>query len=331
MKTSTKVCAVTAALALFLTACTPRTEPEAPISEPEITEEAAPAVTAPEVIVSNSILGSVVREIVMCAAGDDSSVQVLMPLGTDPHDFQPSSEQVADMVRAEVVIVNGLGLETGLDAAVSAAREDGAVVLEVASLVDPLPWIEVGDHDHEGHDHGSEEFDPHFWMDMERMAIATEKMGDVLLEHTGEPVFADCSLTVAKAIRDAEQEVTTVLNALAPDQRLLVTGHESLGYFAERYDFDVVGVVIPGGSTLGAPDSRELAQLVDVVRANEVPAIFGNSASNPAVLEALAQEAGGVRVVELYIESIGAPGSDADSYVGMMLTNARLIADALSS
>ena len=290
----------------------------------------APAVQGPEIVVSNSILGSVVSDIVECAIGDSRSVTVLMPLGTDPHDFQPSSEQVATMVRAEVVVANGLGLETGLEGGLQAAREDGALVLELAPLVDPLEWSEIGEHDHEGHDHGSEEFDPHFWMDMSRMALAAGILGDTLAEVTGDDTYAECGVQVGGGINDAEADVIEVLAVIEPEKRLLVTGHESLGYFAARYDFEVIGVVIPGGSTLGAPDSQELARLVDVVRDNGVSAIFGNSASNPAVLEALAQEAGGVDVVELYIESAGPEGSGAEDYAGMMLENARLIADALS-
>lgn len=317
-------------ISLALVSCAQVPQPESPSPEPVVEEDTTEFVTAPAVVVSNSILGSVVSDIVACAARETSSVDVLMPLGTDPHDFQPSSEQVVDMVRADVVIVNGLGLETGLEAAVEAAKEDGAVVLEVAPLVGPLPWTEVGTGDHDDHDHGGEEFDPHFWMDMSKMAIASEVMGDALAQNTGENVFVECGVSVAGSIRSAEEEVKGVLDTLGPDERLLVTGHESLGYFAARYDFQVVGVVIPGGSTLGAPDSRELARLVEVVQESNVPAIFGNSASNPAVLDALAQEAGGVEVVELYIESLGEPGGDAGTYIGMMLANARLITDALS-
>ena len=325
-----KAWVLSSVLAVALVSCAQAPEPVATGPEPVSAEEPSNFVAAPSVVVSNSILGSVLSEIVVCASGDSRSVRVLMPLGTDPHDFQPSSDQVADMVRADVVIVNGLGLETGLDAAVEAAREDGAVVLEVAPVVDPLPWAEIGEGDHDDHDHGGEEFDPHFWMDMNRMALASEVMGESLAQNTGEALFAECGVSVADTIRSAEQDVMGILKVLGPDERLVVTGHESLGYFAARYDFQVVGVVIPGGSTLGAPDSRELARLVEVVRESNVPAIFGNSASNPAVLDALAQEVGGVEVVELYIESVGEPGGDAEDYIGMMLANARLITDALS-
>jgi zinc/manganese transport system substrate-binding protein len=320
----------------------------APEAQVEIEETAAvpevSLISAPTVLVSNSILGSVVGDIVQCAVGETSSMTVLMPLGTDPHDFQPSSEQVASMVRADLVVVNGLGLELGLEGGIDAAKADGGVVFEVAEYIDPILWTEIGDaHDHShshshSHDHGHGhddddhgEFDPHFWFDMSRMATAAELIGTQLVEVSGESVFGDCGTEVATSIRNAETEVTNILSVVPAESRLLVTDHEALAYFAERYDFTIIGVVIPGGSTMGAPDSRALAKLVTTIKRNNVSALFGNTALNPAVLEALAAEVGpNVQVVELFVESLGGPGSEAASYTQMMLTNATRISQALT-
>jgi len=342
----TKIVALGLPLVLALSACTAASDtPEAP--QPAETTPEVSLLTAPTVVVSNSILGSVVGDIVQCAVGDTSSMTVLMPLGTDPHDFQPSSEQVASMVRADLVVVNGLGLELGLEGGIDAAKADGGVVFEVAEYIDPLLWTEVGDaHDHghsHGHDHGHShghdddddhghgEYDPHFWFDMSRMALAAELLGAELAQVSGESIFADCGLEVAEEIRSAEADVEDILRVIPADARLLVTDHEALAYFAEAYDFTIIGVVIPGGSTMGAPDSRALAQLVTTIKRNNVSALFGNTALNPAVLEALAAEVGdNVQVVELFVESLGGPGSEATSYTQMMLTNATRISQALT-
>jgi zinc/manganese transport system substrate-binding protein len=339
----TKILALGLPLVLALTACTAASD------QPESTQPAEPApevsaISAPTVVVSNSILGSVVGDILACAVGDTDSMTVLMPLGTDPHDFQPSSEQVASMVRADVVIVNGLGLELGLEGGIDAAKADGGVVFEVAEYIDPILWTDVGDdHDHDhghshghsdGHDdddHGHGAYDPHFWFDMSRMAVAAELLGAQLAQVSGESVFADCGLEAATEIRSVEADVEDVLRMIPADARLLVTDHEALAYFAEAYDFTIIGVVIPGGSTLGAPDSRALAKLVTTIKRNNVSALFGNAALNPAVLEALAAEVGdNVQVVELFVESLGGPGSEASSYLQMMLTNATRISQALT-
>ena len=159
------------------------------------TDLAAPPAGSPSpalsIVVSTTVLGGVVSDIARCAEGDDQAVTVVMPAGVDPHDFQPSSAHVASMVAADLVIVNGLGLEEGLLPALDSIGSDGARVLEIGELIDPLPFgAEAEEHsedehhdDHADEDHsesGAEEddhahgaYDPHFWMDMDRMADST--------------------------------------------------------------------------------------------------------------------------------------------------------------
>ncbi len=316
---------------LIVSACAgapvPDEQPEQPVAVPD----QGPVIQAPDVMVSNSILGSVVADILTCAVGDAESMTVVMPLGTDPHDFQPSSEQVAAMVRSELVVVNGLGLEQGLEGALDAAVLDGGNIVTATDFIEPLLWSAfIDDHGHDDHDHGDEEYDPHFWFDMSQMALVAEGIGTSLASASGESVFADCGVEVAGDIRLAEADVQAILDTVPEARRVLVTDHEALSYFANRYGFTIAGVVIPGGSTMGAPDSRALAALVRVIEDNDVPAIFGNQSLNPAVLEALAAEAGrDVEVVSLFVESLGGPGSEAESYVQMMMSNASRIAKAL--
>jgi zinc/manganese transport system substrate-binding protein len=279
------------------------------------------------VVVTTTVLGSVVGEILTCALGDDSSMSVLMPIGADPHDFQASSAQVALMASADLVVANGLGLEEG--------------------VVDAIENVEAGSHDDHGHedehsdeedhseeeshdDHGHGEFDPHFWFDMERMALAAELIGAELAVN-GDESFASCGASVAEEIRATDVLVADTLSSVQEANRVLVTDHDALGYLAERYDFEVVGVVIPGGSTLGDANSSDLADLVATIQNEGVRAIFGNTAGSPALLETLAAEVGGdVQVVELFVGSLGGPGSGAESYAEMMTTNATRIASALA-
>jgi len=344
-----------AATVLALASCSPATleEPAEPSSETSPTT--AQAQDAPTVVVTTTVLGSVVGEILTCAVGDDSSMTVLMPIGADPHDFQASSAQVALMVAADLVVVNGLGLEEGVLDAVENVEADGVPVLEIAALVDPLPFgvghsedeadeeshddhghdhehAEEEDHSdeesHDDHDHG--EFDPHFWFDMERMALAAELIGAELALN-GDQTFASCGETVAAEIRTTETVVAAGLSSVPEANRVLVTDHDALGYLAERYDYEVVGVVIPGGSTLGDPNSQELAQLVATIQQEQVPAIFGDAGASADLLQTLTAEVGGdVQVVELFVGSLGGPGSGAESYVEMMVTNATRIAAALA-
>ena len=312
---------------------------EAPTSD----QAAAPAVVeGPSVVVTTTILGSVVGNILSCAVGSDASMTVVMPIGADPHDFQPSSEQVAAMSTAELVVANGLFLEEGLVSVLESLETDGVNVLHVAELVDPLPFVDEHADEHardHGDDHADEaegerahgDFDPHFWFDMERMALVAELVGSELAVATGVSDYEDCGVSVATDIRSAEADVIAALQAVPEESRILVTDHDAFGYFADRYDFHVAGVVIPGGSTLSDPSSRELAELVEVIERENVPAIFANTATSSDVVTSLAAEIGrDIKVVALFVGSLGGPGSGAEDYTSMMVLNASLIVDALT-
>ena len=313
---------------------------EAPTSD----QAAVPAVVeGPSVVVTTTILGSVVGNILTCAVGSDSSMTVVMPIGADPHDFQPSSEQVAAMSTAELVVANGLFLEEGLVSVLESLETDGVNVLHVAELVDPLPFADEHADEHADDEADDEhvdeaeverahgDFDPHFWFDMERMALVAELVGSELAVATGVSDYEDCGVSVATDTRSAEADVIAALQAVPEESRILVTDHDAFGYFADRYDFHVAGVVIPGGSTLSDPSSRELAELVEVIERENVPAIFANTATSSDVVTSLAAEIGrDIHVVALFVGSLGGPGSGAEDYTSMMVLNASLIADALT-
>jgi zinc/manganese transport system substrate-binding protein len=244
----------------------------------------------------------------------------LIPVGADPHDYSPSSSDVAAMVKADLVVTNGLGLEEGLTSALAAAREDGAVVLEVGPALDPQPF---------GTSSASK--DPHVWMDVSRMAKAATVIGDRVAEATGDPAYAACGKKVAATLATTDTEVRAILAAVPAASRILVTDHDAFGYFSRAYDFRVAGAVIPGGSTLAQPSSSELSALAKTVRTAGVKAIFANTANPTALVDALAGESGKqVAVVDLYVGSLGPVGSGAETYQAMMLTDAHRIADALA-
>ena len=291
--------------------------------------------TATTVVATTTILGSITGDIASCA-NQDATVVTLMPIGADPHDFSPSSEQVARIVSADLVVANGLGLEAGLDDALDNAASDGATVIEVADLVDPIPFGAGGhadEHaDEEGkddeHGHGGE--DPHFWFDMDRMAQAAEIIGSELTTSTGNDAFAKCGTEVAAEIRAAEEDVRALLESVPADGRILVTDHDALGYLADAYGYEIAGTVIPAGTTLAEPSSADLADLVATIQDEGVPAIFTNSSDPTQLADAVAGEVGeDIKVVELYVGSLGEPGSGAEDYVSLMRTDAQRITDAL--
>ena len=172
--------------------------------------------------------------------------------------------------------------------------------------------------------------DPHFWFDMNRMALAAELIGAELAESTGDGAYATCATTTAANIRTAEAGVRTALESVPADQRILVTDHEALGYLADTYGYEIAGTVIPSGTTLAEPSSADLAALVATIKAEGVTAIFANVAQTTGLAEAVAAETGTpIKIIPLYVESLGAPDSPAATYLQMMQTNADLIASGL--
>lgn len=284
------------------------------------------------VVATTTVLGDVVRQVVACGGGE---VRTLMPIGVDPHDFSASSADVTAMVRADLVVANGLGLEEGLSSALESAADDGARVLEVAPLLDPLPFGDEAGHaeDEEpaddGDSHGS--LDPHVWLDVSRMATAASLIGAELAEVTGDDAYASCGAEVAADLTTTDDEVRSILDAVSPEARVLVVDHAAFGYFADAYDFEVAGVVIPGGSTLAEPSAADLADLVETIRTTGVRAVFANVANPTALIDSVARETGTpIEVIALYVGSLGPTGSGAETYQDMMVTNARLIADGLA-
>ena len=330
-----------ASSALVLSACsssdtTSATDTATPQSE--ATASVAPESSSPSetesvsVIATTTMLGDVANNIISCAGG---TTTVLMPVGADPHDFSASSDQVASMVNADLVITNGLGLESGLRDALENAANDGANVMEVAALLNPIKFGSGGHdeegHDEEGHDdHGHGDLDPHFWFDMNRMADAALLIGAELTQITGDEVYTTCAETTATQIQAAESDVRELLESVSVEKRILVTDHDALGYLAALYDYEVAGTVIPAGTTTASASSSDLAALVETIKAEDVNAIFANTAVPNDLADAVAAETGDdVSVVTLYIGSIGGPDSPAATYIDMMRSNASLIAQAL--
>jgi zinc/manganese transport system substrate-binding protein len=273
--------------------------------------------SVPTVIATTSILGDVVGRV----GGDGIELDLMIPPGVDPHDFSPSAQQVASISSADLIVANGLGLEEGLGDVLEQAESEGIAVLRTGEGVDPLPSS--------AEPQTSNGFDPHFWQDPLRMKTAVAAIGQSLTE--AGVAGASAGATEYQAALDATNtEIVSILAAVPPEQRLLVTNHDAFAYFADRYDFEVIGTLVPGGSTLAEPSSAAIAALVDLIVANDVPAIFVENIDNSGLAQVLADEAGRpIEVVQLVSDALGEPGSETGSYEGMLIYNARAIAGAL--
>jgi zinc/manganese transport system substrate-binding protein len=284
-------------------------------------DDAGAASDRPRVVVTTSIIGDIARQV----AGDQVDIEVVLPVGADPHEFSPSARQAEAMQGADLLVVNGAAFEQGLLAVIEGAEADGTPTFTVADHV-TMRHVDGEDHDAGGDD-------PHLWTDPENVAAAVPALAAALEELDG----VDGAAIDRRAARyvgelhELDAEITDILAPIPVPRRVLVTNHEAMGYFADRYGFDVVGTVVPSMTTEAAASAAGLEDLARVVRERGVPAIFAETTQPTQLAAALAEEVGGdVQVVELYTESLGEPGSGADTYVGMLRADAELIAGALT-
>ena len=300
----------------------------------------------PTVVVTTNILGDVVESF----AGAHVDVVTIMPVGADPHDFQASAQQANEMREADALIVNGADFEEGLLDVIESATDDGTPTFAATDAVETIAYGEAGhddhgeeDGDHDDHadededgahdDHDHDGVDPHFFTAPNQMALAVDGIADFLIETVdgvdSEALRTDADGYIAE-LEALDDDVEATFADLADEDRVLITNHDVFGYFAARYGFEVVGTVLPGGSTADGASAGALADLAQLIEDEGVPAIFVDNSASTDLADTLADEVGDIAVVELFTGSLGEADSDGATYLAMVQANADRIADALA-
>lgn len=277
-----------------------------------------------KVVASFSILADWVRAV----GGDAVDVSSIVPAGGDSHSFDPDPATVARIAEANLILAIGIGFEGWLDRIVKASGTD-AKVIEVSNGLTLLTGDEEHDHGAE-HDHG--DHDPHIWGDVTnviavagtiRAALADADPGNEEMYRANTDAYDAQLHTLDAGVR---KQVAT----LPEDRRKLVTSHDTFGYYAHAYGFEIIGTALGSFSTeAGDPSARDIAKLVDEIKASGVPAIFAENVVNPALMQSIADEAGVKLAPSLYSDALGQPGSEGDTYIHMMEYNTRTIVNAL--
>jgi zinc/manganese transport system substrate-binding protein len=272
----------------------------------------------PSVVVTYGMLGAVVKEVV----GDAADVRVLMPNGSDPHEWSPSAKDVQAMLSADVVVDNGLELEGKVQDPLGQAKAKGVTVFTVADhvTVRKVKAGEGADPDDPDQTPGAD--DPHLWTDPLTMKQWISPFAAVMKDR-GVDVSANTAKVEAE-LTDLDAQVRTVLAAVPADRRKLVTGHESLGYFAARYDLHLIGAVVPAITSQAEASAGELAALTKKIKAAGVSAIFTELGTPKATVDAVARDSG-AKVVQLATHNLPLDGS----YRTYMLDLAGTVAGAL--
>ncbi len=290
------------------------------------------------VVAVETFLADIVRNV----AGERADVTALLPIGVDPHAFEPTPADLRRVADADLVVVNGAGLEAGFLAQLTQGAGGGRPVMEASrGLTFRVPGpdeVEVG---HEAADAagteagavGDESGDPHFWLDpvLAMTYVDNIRAGLTAADPAGAAAYAANAEAYQQRLADLDGEIRLLVGTIPADRRLLVTDHDNLGYFADRYGFRVVGTVIPGFSTGASPSARQLAALVDQIRATGAPAIFLATGANPRLAEQVAGETGAQVVMDLHTHSVTTPDGPAPTYLDMIRANARAIVAALGA
>jgi zinc/manganese transport system substrate-binding protein len=289
-----------------------------------------PSAGEPAIVATTSIWADVAANL---ACDGLAAIQTVIPIGGDPHSFEPSLQDRHVLETADLIVANGLLLEESLEDTIDAAEEHGTPVFRFADHMTPLDTSDTeqdNDHIEDGDGHG--EGDPHVWFDPTRVTAALPPLRDALVERAGlDPARVDeCLDEYQSAIAATDTEITALLDMIPTDRRKLVTNHEALGYFAQHYGFEVLGAVIPSPSTLAETNPADLQDLVRLIDEADVLAIFVEAQHSSVEAEALAEVVGDISVVTLFTDSLGPAESGADTYLGLLSTDARLIVDALS-
>ena len=272
---------------------------------------------------------SFLADITQQVAGDRLTVQTLIPAGLDPHSFEATPQDVALIADSQVLILNGGGLEEWLGEILKNAGGEQLIIEASAGLESRVPDASEADLEHE--EESAHEGDPHFWLDPILVIHYVENIRDGLIEADpdGKDAYTQNAAAYIQRLTELDAWIAGQVQQIPPERRLLVTNHESFGYFADRYGFRIIGAIIPSVSSGAAPSAQQMAELVDHIRAEGAPAIFLETGASPQLAEQLAAETGVKVVTGLSTHSVQPVDGKTVGYIEMMKDNTDKIVLAL--
>lgn len=274
------------------------------------------------VVTASPILADLARNV----AGGRAQVVSLLPPGADAHAFQPGPAEVQAIARADLVVLNGLGLDDW--AARLAQQAGGRTVVRAAVGVEVLPLAGAcTDHGHH-HDH-ADHADPHAWQDVRNGQRYVEAIRDALAARDPDGTDdyrAQAELYLAQ-LRALDLWVRRQLAAIPEERRLLISDHDSFRYYAKAYGLR--SAAIAGAAHDQEPSPQAIATLVRQLRDGRVAALFSERATPDRVLAVVAEQAGARIAGRLYADTLSPAGEGADSYIAMHVHNARTLVRAL--
>jgi ABC-type Zn uptake system ZnuABC Zn-binding protein ZnuA len=245
--------------------------------------------------------------------GDRVDVRTLLGPGADPHDYEPRPSDVASIAEAALVLKSGGDLDEWLDDLLGEAGSDARKL----TLIDSVETIDG---------------DPHWWQDPRNAVLAVRAIerGLVEVDPGGRSAYERNADAYVRRLRALDRAIAACMRKIPAPDRKLVTTHDALGYFARRYDVEIVGAIIPALSTQAQPSARDVDELVDRIRSEGVRAVFPETALNPKLESAIAREANARVGDGLWADALGPEGSDGETYLEAMASNTAAMVDGMT-
>ena len=328
----------------------------------------------PEVLAAESFLADITVNI----AKSRLKVNSLIPVGLDPHGFEPTPADVIKISQCDLFIINGGGFEEWLNPILTDSLKDIVIIeasqgLEFRTKLENAvehehqhenSSIEVDEHNYES-EHNSDKHsdkesdkehailkndqvekdnnehekeindehsnnegyhneekhshknDPHFWLNPYLVVTYVNNIKDALidLDPEAEDFYTKNAQEYTEKLLELDNWIKEEVKKIPQDKRLLITNHESFGYYADRYGFKIIGTIIPSSSTAASPSAREVAELIEKIKALNIKAIFLETGSDPKVAKQIASETGVNIITEIYTNSLTEPGGYAPTYI----------------
>ena len=295
---------------------------------------------------------TIIQDIAQNVAGDVLPVDYLVPTDGDVHQYEPTPADVQKIADANLILVNGVGLEQFLDKLIANSGTQGKVVtvseglpiqkfLSIEARADasstaadtaqilgisgsyqcgaPQPGEDIG------------ECDPHLWQNVANVIVYTLNIRDAFIaaDPADTAIYNTNAGNYIAQLEQLDAQVFTDLSSIPAANRILVTNHDAMGYFATRYGFQIAGVVLPGGTTNQSPDPKAVAQLIDTIKSRNIKAVFLENVASDALANQIASGAGVQVVQALYTDALGAPDSSGATYLDMIRANIKTLQSAL--
>ena len=317
-----------------------------PTPQPVVVEEKVVEVDKISIATTTNLIQDWVENV----GGDRVEVTSIIPHDVDPHAFKPTPKDLKGIEASSLFILVGNQYEESWvqDAVNNTNQVSVELSTEIWGYLNTMDDLDDHDDhdkdhddhedhdkdhdDHAGHDHGDHGYDLHFWHDPTKVVSAIDAISQALvkMDPGSAEYYIDNASRYKQELVDIDKWISSELSVIPDERRVLITNHETMGYFADRYDFEVLGSVIPGFSSSPEANAKDLAKLMDVIEEHNVNVLFGEPQMREKLANSIASDSG-VTVAVLHSEVLGAEGSGAETYIDMLKVNVGIIVDSLTN